>query len=59
MGGMVPQTMPKYLSIKYLMISKKNWHPSLSQSKKYSFGVPFWEDPREVVSPNDVNTFVS
>ena len=31
--------MPKYLSIKYLPISKKNWHPRLSRSKNWFLGV--------------------
>ena len=45
-GGWYPQIMSKYLSLKYLLISKKNWHPSLSRSKNWFFGAPFWGGSR-------------
>ena len=45
-GGVVP---PNYVKIFVSQIStdiKKNWHPSLSCSKNWFFGAPFWGGPR-------------
>ena len=45
-GGVVP---PNYVKIFVSQIStdiKKNWHPSLSRSKNWFFGAPFWGGSR-------------
>ena len=40
-GGWHPQTMLTYLSVKYLLISKKHWHHSWSGSRNWFLGGPF------------------
>ena len=45
-GGVVP---PNYVKIFVSQIStdiQKNWHPSLSRSKNWFFGAPFWGGSR-------------
>ena len=43
--------MSKYLSVKYLLILKKNWHLSLSRSKNQFLGLHFGRVPGGV-APN-------
>ena len=40
-GGWHPQTVSRYLSVKYLLVSKKNWHPKFRPFKKLIFGGSF------------------
>ena len=53
-----PQTISKYLSVKYLFLSKKHWHPSLSHLKKKFKRVHFGGFQGGVAPPNYVEIFV-
>ena len=57
LGGWHPQTMSKYLSVKYLLISKKV-ELYLEPIKKLIFGGSIWGVPGEVAPPNYVKIFV-